>query len=82
MLHYFQLTPRELVKWQVAHRDRRFAEDPQFLSFVHGFLEGKDLTSALAVQVQMSKAKLGGAQFNEQMQQGQRELEVRSLAFR
>lgn len=70
------MTIREMVKWWLACKDRRFAQDPQFLAFLHGLLEQKDMTAALGLQSRMNRGHLHGEAFLNAITEGTADFEV------
>ena len=65
-----------IARWWLSMKDRRLAMDPNFLSFLHGFHEQKDLTSALGVSARMSRAKLNATNLAARLDEGMEEIEV------
>ncbi|TKR74010.1 hypothetical protein L596_021243 [Steinernema carpocapsae] len=52
------LTIRKVLKNKLRHKDRRFAQDANFLSFGYGLTAQIDVMSVLGTSVRMSKEKL------------------------
>lgn len=60
----------------MATKDRRCARDPQLLSFAHGLLEQKAMTSALGTAARMGKSKLHADVFLDALREGSPTFEV------
>lgn len=68
-------TERDVARWQLKCTDRRFV-DAGYLSFLHGFLEGKVLLSSLGLRARMAKGKLDTANFLEMLEEGSPEFQI------
>ena len=58
------------------NEDRRMATDPQFIAFLSGFFDQKDLTSTMGLMARLRKQALESSEFVEALDAGDRSLEV------
>lgn len=65
-----------MTRWWLSCRDRRVAQDAQFLSFIHGLLEQKDMTAALGLQARMNRGLLQADAFFDALTDGAAHVEV------
>ena len=76
MRNELKVTTKMIARWWLAMEDRRLAMDPNFLSFLHGYHEQKDLTTALGISARMSRAQLDATNLATRLNDGMEEIEV------
>lgn len=67
---------RDVARFQLKFKDRRFAADPSFVSFVHGYLEGKTLMSSIGIRARMGLGKMTTAAFLRLLEDGTPEFQA------
>lgn len=69
-------TERSIARFQLKFKDRRFTTDPSYLSFVHGFLEGKILLSSIGLRARMGISNMTSENFQRLVEEGDTEFQT------